>query len=103
MRFLVALAAIGGLADCSGDETVANYGGSAAEWQLIEIDSTAFAPHATLDLSEPGKISGQAPCNRYFGAQTAPYPWFRAEKIGATRRACPELKEENQFLTLQPF
>ncbi len=98
MRILLAMAAFAGLADCSGDETVANYGGSAAEWQLVEIDGADFTAPATLNLAEPGKISGQAPCNRYFGEQTAPYPWFRAEKIGATRHACPELKEENLFL-----
>ena len=98
MRTALALTAILGLADCGGDETVTSYGGAAAEWRLIQIDGKAFGAKATLSLAEPGKISGEAPCNRYFAEQTAPYPWFKAEQIGATRRACPDLAAENTFL-----
>lgn len=99
MRIILALAAIGGLVECSGDETVTSYGGAASDWLLIEIDGKPFGARATLNLAAAGKISGQAPCNQYFGEQTAPYPWFSAEKIGATRRACPELDQETRFLS----
>ena len=99
MRLLFLIAALGGLARCAGDETVSAYGGSATEWRLVELDGTPFAATATLNLSEPGRISGQAPCNSYFADQSAPYPWFRAGPIGATRRACPALDQENAFLT----
>ena len=54
---------------------------------------------AILLFGEHGEITGNAPCNRYFGKQTAPYPWFSAKNIGATRRACPELDLEAAYLT----
>lgn len=98
MRMILALVVLWGLTDCGGDETVANYGGSAADWQLTHIDGNKFTAQATLSFAEEGKISGEAPCNRYFGSQTAPYPWFKAEQIGATRRACPDLEAETLFL-----
>ena len=78
------------------------YGGAANTWQLVEIDGNAFAARATLDLSEAGRITGRAPCNGYFADQTAPYPWFRAGPIGVTRRACPDLQQENAFLSALP-
>lgn len=85
-------------ANCKGDETVANYGGSANDWRLTHLDGRAFPARATLSFGEGGTISGEAPCNRYFGTQEAPYPWFSARNIGATRRACPALKQETLFL-----
>lgn len=93
------LTAMLGLGDCGGDETVAGYGGGDVTWALAELDGTAFEARATLGFPEEGRIEGEAPCNRYSGDQTAPYPWFRAEKIAATRRACPELDAEQAFLT----
>ncbi len=98
MRQFFTLVALCGLCACMGDETVAQYGGADAEWQLVEIDGNPFDARATLNLAEPGKITGQAPCNRYFGTQRAPYPWFAAKGIGATRRACPDLAAEQHFL-----
>ena len=95
---LFGLVALLALANCRGDETVAGYGGGDTTWRLLELDGEAFKPRATLQLGAKGEISGEAPCNRYFGTQTAPYPWFKAEKIGATRRACPELEAETAFL-----
>lgn len=80
------------------DETVAGYGGGNTEWHLAELDGKAFSERAVLRLGDDGEISGDAPCNSYFGVQTAPYPWFSAEKIGATRRACPALEKEADYL-----
>ena len=99
MRALLLIATLTGLTQCGGDETVSAYGGGSSTWRLVELDGTPFGATATLDLSEPGRISGQAPCNRYFADQTAPYPWFQAGAIAATRRACPELALEQAFLT----
>ncbi len=87
------------LANCRDDETVANYGGADTEWRLTEIDGAPFTARATLRFAEDGKITGNAPCNSYFGEQTAAYPSFSAEKIGATRRACPDLDKETLYLT----
>lgn len=98
MRALLAIVALSGLTECGADETVSGYGAADIKWQLVELDGTSFEARATLQFPEEGKIAGDAPCNRYFGAQTAPYPWFKAEKIGATRTACLDLDQETQFL-----
>ena len=92
------LLALLALANCRGDETVAGYGGGDVTWRLVELDGKVFKARAALHLGAKGEISGEAPCNRYFGTQTAPYPWFAAEKIGTTRRACPDLDAETAFL-----
>ncbi len=76
------------LAACFEDETVTGYGGDRL-WTLVEMDGTAFNARATLRFGEDGKVSGQAPCNRYFSTQTAPYPWLDLGPIGATKMALP--------------
>lgn len=86
------------LAGCFEDETVTGYGAANRTWVLESIDKTPFPARATLEFPEPGRIAGQAPCNRYSAEQSAPYPWFSAQKIAATRRACPELNSETRFL-----
>ena len=87
------------LTACTGDETLHAYGAGGAEWRLTELDGAPFAARATLEFPEPGRIAGQAPCNRFFGAQTAPYPWFSVQRVGATMMACPDLEQEHRYLT----
>lgn len=82
---------------CQADESVSAYLDVAGELPLISIDGEAFSSRATIDVSVAGKISGQAPCNRYFADQTAPYPWFEAGPIGVTRMACTDLNVETAF------
>lgn len=82
---------------CIGGETVARYGAAGGTWQVSEIDGRAFAARAILSFPEPGRIAGEAPCNRWSGRMEAPYPWFAATDIAATRRACPDLAAETAF------
>ncbi|MHA6263172.1 META domain-containing protein [Arenibacterium sp. CAU 1754] len=84
---------------CRSDETLTGYGASGVVWTLAEMDGRRFAARATLRFPEPGQIAGNAPCNAYSGKQTAPYPWFQAENIAATHRACPDLAAENAFFS----
>ena len=69
----------------------------APEWMLVGMDGAEVTLRATIDFSEPGRVSGQAPCNRWFAAQTADLPDFRIEAVGATRMACPDLAAEAAF------
>jgi len=85
------------LAACGPDETISGYAGTDTVWTLQELDGNPFPHRATLSFPEEGRVSGQAPCNRYFGAQTAPYPWFKAEGLGSTKMACPALAQEQAF------
>jgi len=89
----VALAVLG----CEKDETLSGYGAADKVWSLSELDGKPFDAQATITFPEQGKIAGQAPCNRYFGAQEKPYPWFAATGVGATRMACAELGAETKF------
>ncbi len=101
MRLTLTLMIVAALAlpGCKEDETVASYGALNSDWKLTELDGQPFEAKATLIFAEEGKISGEAPCNRFFGQQTAPYPWFKAEGLGATRRACPDLDKETAYLS----
>jgi heat shock protein HslJ len=83
------------LAAC--DESVWAYGGAGATFVLEEIDGAPFAARATLTFPVPGELSGEGPCNLYNAAQLAPYPWFEAGPIAATRRACPDLGAEAAY------
>lgn len=97
MRLALVLAAMSVLGYCK-DETVSGYGGEGATWVQLGLDGTPFAARATLTFPEEGTPAGEAPCNRYSGQQTMPYPWFSAERIASTKRACPELEAETRYL-----
>lgn len=92
-----ALALLFGLSLCDGDETASGHGAAGVTWVLAELDGAAFAARATLTFPKPGAIAGEAPCNRYSARQGVPYPWFRAEAVVATRRACPDLAAEARY------
>ncbi|WP_416513837.1 META domain-containing protein [Aliiroseovarius sp. YM-037] len=98
MRRLMLSVPFAFLAACYGDETISGYADPEAVWVLAELNGTTFSERATLAFPEEGKIAGEAPCNRYFGEQTAPYPWISIERIGATKRACSAMSEEIAFL-----
>lgn len=97
MRLVLAVMALSVLGYCK-DETVTGHGGADTVWQAQSIDGVAFAARATLHFPAEGELAGEAPCNRYSGRQSAPYPWFAAEDVAATRRACPDLAAEAQYL-----
>jgi len=85
------------LSGCFKDETVSGYTDTETVWKLAEIDGVATDQTVTLRFPEEGRITGQGPCNRYFAAQTVPYPWFKAEAIGSTKMACPNLDKEAAY------
>lgn len=98
LRLVIALCLVLPLAACAPDETVTSYGGDRL-WTLTEIDDAPFPSRATIRFGEEGKVSGNAPCNRYFTTQTAPYPWLELAPIGATKMACPDLAAETAYFT----
>lgn len=97
MKTIAALVLILTIAACRGDETVSAYGGAGQNWHLAEINGTPFNAQATVTFPTPGEIAGQAPCNTYSGAMTAPYPWFETGPLATTRMACRDLAAESQF------
>ncbi|MDV4146232.1 META domain-containing protein [Shimia sp. FJ5] len=97
LRFALAILLALPLSACFQDETVTGYGGDRL-WDLTEIDGAPFTHRATLRFEEGGNVSGQAPCNRFFMRQTAPYPWLEFSPIAGTKMACPDYKAEAAYL-----
>ena len=94
LRLMGFLALLG----CATDETVTAYADGQTEFVLRTLNGTPFAATATINIAEPGRVSGTAPCNTYSASQSAPYPWFEIGPIAVTRRACPDLAAETAFL-----
>ena len=82
-----------------GDETVSGYADREAVWQLKEIGGIAFDASASLQFPEKGQISGSGPCNSFTAIQTVPYPWLNVQALAATRKACVDLDDEQQFFS----
>jgi heat shock protein HslJ len=97
MRLVLAVVALSVLGYCK-DETVTGHGGAEKVWHLESLDGVGFAARATLEFPAEGELRGEGPCNSYSGEQAVPYPWFSAEGVAATERACPELAQEAAYL-----
>lgn len=67
-------------------------------WTLTGIDGTLVTFTATLDLSEPGRLSGRAPCNSYGGRLGGDGHAFLPGPILSTKMACDGLADENLYL-----
>ncbi|GLS86449.1 hypothetical protein GCM10010873_14230 [Cypionkella aquatica] len=72
-------------------------GQAGTEWVLASVDGTAVAYTATLSLADPGRVTGQAPCNRYFAEVTREGERFQMGLIGATRMACLQMQGEAAY------
>ena len=83
-----------GLAPALADDT----GMTAIEWELLAIDGTFTDMPATLRFDESGRITGRAPCNRWFASNTAALPAIQLSPIGSTKRACDRLADEHIYL-----
>ena len=49
---------------CDGDESIAGYVATSAEYHLVEIDGEAISLQTTIAFPAAGEVLGQAPCNR---------------------------------------
>ncbi|MEM7438119.1 MAG: META domain-containing protein [Pseudomonadota bacterium] len=99
MRWILLFANLS-LASCGPDETISGQVAPEEVFVLERLAGTPVTTRITITFPEKGQVAGQAPCNRYFAAQKAPLPWFELGPIGATKRACPELKLEARYLRL---
>ncbi len=88
------------LTACLKDETVSGQTLAADVWWLKSMNEAPISSDISISFPDEGRISGQAPCNRYFGNQTAPLPWFEVSGLGSTKMACSELDLEGQYFTV---
>lgn len=84
-------------AACQQDETLSAYTGDFKTFQLRTLNGENFAATTTMTLAADGQVSGRGPCNTYSTTINVPYPWFEIGPIAATRRACPELDQEQTY------
>jgi heat shock protein HslJ len=98
MRISLILLSI--LTACFKDETVSGQTGDASIWVLETMNGIKVSSNITITFPEEGQIAGQATCNRYFGKQTVPMPWFEIKELGSTKMVCPELNLEAQYFRL---
>lgn len=76
----------------------------AGKWSLTSIDgdmATLFkADKPTMELSNDGKVFGNAGCNTYRGTYTLEENTLAFGPLMATKMACPSLEGENLFTSL---
>jgi heat shock protein HslJ len=84
----------------SADDTALAPDFSKMDWQLTEVDGYRADWSATLNLGEPGRIVGQAPCNRYFGPLSRDGDSFKVGALAATEMACADLEGEGTFFAI---
>lgn len=100
IHLLASLALVACVARGGADETALTPEISKKDWSLAEVDGKAPGWTATLNLGEPGRITGQAPCNRYFADVTRDGTSFMPGLIGATKMACLQIDGEAEFFAL---
>ncbi|MBN8630509.1 MAG: META domain-containing protein [Rhodobacterales bacterium] len=66
------------------------------DWHLVGIEGQEVTSPASLRI-DGDKLSGKAPCNRWFGTNAAALPAVAIEAIGATKMACPDLAAESAY------
>lgn len=71
------------------------------DWHLVGLEGQEVDWTASLRF-DGEKLSGKAPCNRWFATNAAALPAIAIKAIGATKMACPDLAAESAFFeTLQ--
>lgn len=82
------------------DEAGSQPGLLLTEWTLISVDGQAVSYQATINLAEPGRATGQGPCNRYFAGVEGSLPAFHLKSLGSTKMACPDMGFEAAYFSL---
>lgn len=74
-------------------------------WRVVSVDGAALPAGrspVTVEFTEPGRLAGQAPCNRFMASYDLEGDGFRVGQAASTMMACePELmRAEQAFLDL---
>ncbi len=90
-RFLLTFAALAACVNPALSDEI-----SGIDWHLVGLEGRDVAWIASLRF-EADKVTGKAPCNRFFGTNAAALPAVSFGAVGATRMACPDLDFETAF------
>lgn len=73
-----------------------------SEWRLVDLGGIAVVDRleATLVFPEPGRVAGNASCNRFVGPFEIDGPAVHVGPLATTRRMCkpPAIKQEARYL-----
>lgn len=72
----------------------------AGNWEVLSVNDLTefeFAPNFIINL-ETMKVAGYSGCNRFFGSIKTDENNLIFEKMGGTRKVCPDMTSENLFL-----
>lgn len=90
-------------AACKSEPTGGKLGGSYWTLSTAKLSNEAVklsnGSEITLIFSE-GKLNGTAPCNSYFAGYTTNGSTITLNELGATKRFCDEMEQENAYLSL---
>lgn len=72
-----------------------------SDWQLLELEGVPIVPNSRPSLSffEPGKVAGNASCNRFTGSVTITGNQLKFGPLATTMMACPDPKVSQQEST----
>lgn len=87
------------VAACAPTETVTQYGGTAYDWKLTEIDGATVTYDAQIAFETNGTVHGEGPCNGFSGKQSKPYPWVEVQIDFVEELYCSGIDKEEAFLT----
>ena len=73
--------------------------GVTGDFTLISVQGQP-APYAAQISFADDRVTGQGPCNRFFGQLVQDATQLRIENLGSTRMACPDLAGEAEFFAL---
>jgi heat shock protein HslJ len=66
------------------------------DWHLVGLEGQTVDWTASLRL-DGDRVTGKAPCNRFFGTNATTLPGVSFTALGATKMACPDLAAEDEF------
>jgi heat shock protein HslJ len=67
------------------------------EWHLVGLEGQRAPAPLSINFTTDGKVSGKAPCNRYFGSYSGELPALTLSALGSTRMACDALDVESVY------
>lgn len=86
------------LSGCQVDPTAALDSVVGPVWVVQTLDGTTFPAAATLRFSPDGRVSGKAPCNRYFGAVEITDSVMTIGPLASTKMARKNLSDDYSYL-----
>lgn len=112
MKTIILLLLVSIMSSCNSSKSGMNNNLSKADdlkgsWMLIEVDGVKItlsdnnANNVSLSLGQSeGGLHGQSWCNTYFGSYTASAGKVTIGDIGATRMACDQIMDEQNYFNI---